>query len=376
AYLLDQPIDVDTQRARRQSNFSTVDQFLDNATWTRGGHTLQFGGDFRRINTIHFRDDKVVGSVSTPVAEIGASGNVTIDPSERPANLQPGDVARYNQLYAAILGIVDRVSYLAVRDAKLQPLPIGTGLINDTILHHWEFYFADVWRMKPSFTLSYGLLYQWHTPPTDTQGRQSVAIYKDSKKLVDSNDYLRQKRTAAEQGNIFNPDFAYIPINESGRDGVFDINRKDFSPRVSAAWQPSFKAGWLGKALGERRTVIRGGYSLTYDRANTVATVIIPMLGVGFAQTLSVLGPKNKNGDPFRAGIDGDIPVPVNTAAKSPIVPDKPFGELLSFLDNPRLLDPRNHNIDFTIQRELPWKMLIEVGYVGRLGRELYQSYN
>ena len=56
--------------------------------------------------------------------------------------------------------------------------------------------------------------------------------------------------------------------------------------------------------------------------------------------------------------------MPVNTSAKSPIVPDKPFGELLSFLDNPRLLDPRNHNIDFTIQRELPWKMLIEVGYV------------
>ena len=374
--LLDQAIDVDTQRGRRQANISKVNQFIDNATWTSGTHTFQFGGDFRHINTIHFRDDKVVGSVSTPVAEIGASGNVTIDPSERPANLQPGDVARYNQLYAAILGIVDRVSYLAVRDADLQPLPIGTGLINDTILHHWEFYFSDVWKLKPSLTLSYGLLYQWHTPPTDSQDRQSVAIFKDSGRLVDVNDYLQQKRAAAEQGEIFNPDLAYLPIKEAGRDGVFDINRKDFSPRVSAAWEPSFKEGWLGKIFGERKTVIRGGYSLTYDRANTVATVIIPMLGVGFAQTLSVLGPKNNNGDPFRAGIDGSIPVPVNTAATPPIVPDKPFGELLSFLDNPKLLDPRNHSIDFTLQRELPWKMLIEVGYVGRLGRELYQSYN
>jgi hypothetical protein len=376
SFLLDQPIDVDTQRGRRQSILSKVNQFLDNATWIKGTHTFQFGADFRRINTFHFRDDKVVGSVSTPVAEIGASGNVSILPSERPANLQPADVARYNQLYAAVLGIVDRVSYLAVRDADLQPLPVGTGLINDTILHHWEFYFADVWKMKPSFTLSYGLLYQWHTPPTDSQGRQSVAIYKDTGELVDVNDYLRQKREAAERGDIFNPDLAYVPIKDAGRDGVFDINRKDFSPRVSAAWQPSLKGGWLGKLFGERKTVIRGGYSLTYDRANTVATVIIPMLGVGFAQTLSVLGPKNKDGLPFRAGIDGDIPVPVNTAAVSPIVPEKPFGELLSFLDNPKLLDPRNHSIDFTIQRELPWKMLIEVGYVGRLGRELYQSYN
>ena len=376
AFLLDQPIDVDTQRARKQSVLSKVNQFIDNATWTKGTHTMQFGADFRRISTFHFRDDKVVGSLSTPVAEIGASGNVSIPANERPPNLQPGDTARYNQLYAAMLGIVDRVSYLAVRDSQLQPLPVGTGLINDTVLHHWEFYFADVWKVKPSFTLSYGLMYQWHTPPTDSQGRQSVAIYKDSGELVDVNDYLRRKRAAAEQGDIFNPDLAYIPIKEAGRSGVFDINRKDFSPRVSAAWQPSFKAGWLGKVFGERKSVIRGGYALTYDRANTVATVIIPMLGVGFAQTLSVLGPKNNNGDPFRAGIDGDIPVPVNTAAKSPIVPEKPFGELLSFLDNPRLLDPRNHSIDFTIQRELPWKMLLEVGYVGRLGRELYQSYN
>ena len=383
--LLDQPIDVDTQRARRQSSFSGTNQFVDNATWTKGNHTMQFGADFRRISTFHFRDDKVVGSVSTPVAEIGADGHVSITASQRPTLcgspgqsgcLQPNDVARYNQLYAGLLGIVDRVSYLAIRDASLQPTPIGTGLINDTLLHHWEFYYTDSWKVKPSLTLSYGLLYQWHTPPTDKQGRQSVAIYKDTGKIVEVNDYLRQKKAAAEQGDIFNPDLAYLPIKDSGRDGVFEINRKDFSPRISIAWQPSFKEGWFGKAFGDRKTVVRGGYALTYDRANTVATVIVPMLGVGFAQTLSILGPTNKAGQPFRAGIDGDIPVPVNSAVKSPIVPDKPFGELLSFLDNPKLLDPRNHGIDFTIQRELPWKMLIEVGYVARLGRELYQSYN
>jgi hypothetical protein len=82
--LLDQPIDVDTQRARKQSIFSGTNQFVDNATWSKGTHTIQFGGDFRRISTFHFRDDKVVGSVSTPVAEIGASGNVVIGPGERP----------------------------------------------------------------------------------------------------------------------------------------------------------------------------------------------------------------------------------------------------------------------------------------------------
>jgi hypothetical protein len=289
--------------------------------------------------------------------------------------LQPGDIARYNQLYAGVLGIVDKVSYLAVRDADLKPLPVATPLINDTILHHWEFYGADVWKIKPSLTLAYGLLYQWHTPPTDNQGRQSILVYKDSQKPIDVTDYLNQKRDAALQGDIFNPDIAYLPINQSGRSGVFEINRKDFSPRISASWSPSFKEGWLGKTFGGNRTVIRGGYSLTYDRANTVATVIIPMLGVGFAQTLSILGPKNGRGEPFRAEVDGNIPVPVNTAATSPVVPDKPFGELLrsSTTRAQRSTQPRHrsHNSAWVTMENADRGCLR-----GRLGRELYQSYN
>jgi hypothetical protein len=36
--------------------------------------------------------------------------------------------------------------------------------------------------------------------------------------------------------------------------------------------------------------VIRGGYSLTFDRTNGVAIVMVPILGVGFAQTHQLLG--------------------------------------------------------------------------------------
>src|SRR6185295_14801294 len=109
AFILDQPIDVDTQRARKQSIKSATNQFLDNVTWTKGAHTVQFGGDFRRIATVHFRDDKVVGAVSTPVAEIGASGNVSIRARQSPPVCGPGvasgclrlgGIKWYNQHYA------------------------------------------------------------------------------------------------------------------------------------------------------------------------------------------------------------------------------------------------------------------------------------
>ena len=388
--LLDEAIDVDRNRAGDQILSASNTQFTDNATWTKGAHVFQFGGTLRHISTFHFRDDKT-GPLSAPVAIIGAAGGVTIPAAQRPPTcnagagvtrncIQSSDVSRYNQLYASLLGLVNNVSYMAVRDANLRPLPIGTGLTNDTVLRHWEFYFSDVWRMKPSFTLAYGLQYQWHTPPVDELGRQTVLAYKDSRELIDPLDYLRRKKAAAEAGEIFNPDIAYLTLKDAGRDGGFDIKRNAFAPRVSAAWQPSFDNGLLGRLFGSRKTVIRGGYSLLYDRLNTTESVVLPMLGVGFAQALS-LAP-TVGGQPLRAGIDGPIPVPPNFAATSPVVPAKgvgvttAFGETISLTIDPKIGNPRNYTLDFTIQRELHGNMVIEVGYVGRFGRNLFQSVN
>lgn len=384
SFAIDEAIDVDAQRARRQSLGGGTTQYTDNATWSKGAHTFQFGGTLRNVSTLHTRNDKVIGSLSTPVAEIGdLGGNVAIPDAQRPPPcsaavtqncLQAVDRSQYDNLYASLLGIVDSVSFLAVRDANLEPLPPGTQLVNDAKLRAWEFYLADVWRVKPSLTVSYGLQYQWNTPPKDKLDRQTVLAFKDTGKLIDPQDYLRQKAAAAEQGDIFNPDIAYIPIKEAPQDGVFKVNRKDFSPRFSVAWQPSFSDGLLGRILGERRTVIRGGYALLFDRFNTVSSVVVPMLGIGFAQTLNFRSPRNAAGQNFRAGVDGPIPVPVNTAQTSPVVPGKPFAELLSFTVDPSIKDPYNHAVDFTIQRELPGKMLIEVGYIGRFARNLYQN--
>ncbi|MDQ3756082.1 MAG: carboxypeptidase-like regulatory domain-containing protein [Acidobacteriota bacterium] len=384
---LDEVVDVDTQRARQQTINSGTTQFIDNATWIKGAHTFQFGGNLRRISTFHFRNDKVLGSLSNVVAEIGTTGGfVTIPAAQRPptcsatvtANcLTAGNVGLYNNLYASLLGTVSSVAYLATRDGSLQPLPAGTGLVNDAKFRDWQFYFADTWRVKPSVTLSYGLTYGWHTPPIDKEGRQSVLVYRDTRELIDPVDYLRQKREAAENGDIFNPDIAYLPINETGREGVFDINRKNFSPRISLAWQPSSKEGVFGRLVGEKQTVIRGGYGLIYDRLTTIGSVIVPMLGVGFAQTLSRNAPLNSAGQPFRVGVDGPIPQPpANFASTSPIVPAQGFGEIISITLDPKIGDPYNHALDFTVQRELPGNMLLEVGYVGRLGRNLYQNVN
>jgi hypothetical protein len=276
-----------------------------------------------------------------------------------------------------LLGQVENLTYLATRDGSLNQLPIGTPLIADSKLYAYSIYAADTWRLRPSLTLSYGLMYMWQVPPIEKNGQQTVVILKDTGELLNPKDYLRQKFAAADRGEIFNPTLAYLPINESGRKYAFNTDRKNFSPRIAVAWTPSSNEGILGKLFGDRRTVIRGGYSLLYDRINTVQTVIIPTLGVGFAQTLETGALKNGAGQPFRVGVDGLPTIPTLGPVSPPVVPlENAPPEVLSFVVDPFVTVPRNHTFDFTLQRELPSGVILEVGYIGRFGRNLYQSIN
>src|SRR5581483_4050861 len=215
-----------------------------------------------------------------------------------------------------------------------------------------------------SFTVTYGLSYGWQTTPHERNQQQTlIANHDDGDKIINAFDYLNQKAAAAANGDIFNPTLSYVPIKNSGRSDVFNVDYGDVAPRVSAAWNPSLTSGFLGRIFGDRKTVIRGGYGIAYDRVNTVQSVILPMLGVGFAQTINVHSPPcnasgtpgtncNINGTPggsiFRVGVDGTIPTPALPGAlASPIVPDVPLSETLSFQNDPNFKNGRAHMVDF-----------------------------
>ena len=284
---LGEPIDVGTQNARKQLFPLETFQIIDNLTWLKGSHTVQSGFNIRLMHEEDFRNDKVVGSLSIPVAQVGAGTFNPVTAAQRPSFILPADVGRYNQLYGSLLGIVDSSAYMATRDSNLQPLPVGTGLITESNLQAYEFYAADTWRMSPTFTLSLGVTYNWQTPPLEKDGHQTLLTFRDSGELVDALQYLSDKRAASERGEIYNPTLAYVPIRETGRKHAFDTDWTNISPRISAAWTPSFSKGWSNRIFGDGKTVIRGGYSRLYDRTTTVQTITIPTLGVGFAQTLS-----------------------------------------------------------------------------------------
>jgi hypothetical protein len=393
--LIDTVVDVDTQRARHQAIYDSNKQYSDNLSWIKGKHTWTFGADIRWLPTIHDRDDKVIGSVNSLVATLDAdvTGSLTIPSANRPAALPVAQDQNWDRLYAAALGLVNNVGILAVRDGNLQPKPLGTSLVARTTLRAYNFFAQDSWRLTPSLTLTYGLGYGWQTTPHELNQQQTfIANHDSGDQIINGLQYIQAKMQAAQSGQIFNPQLSYIPIKDSGRSDVFNVDYGNVAPRVSAAWNPSFTGGLLGRILGERKTVVRGGYGIAYDRVNTVQSVIIPMLGVGFAQTINVQSPPcnasgtpgtncNINGTPggsiFRVGVDGTIPTPALPGAlASPIVPSVPLSETLSFQNDPNFKNGRAHMVDFTIQRSLPGRMTLEIGYVGRFGRNLAGSIN
>ena len=403
---IDTVVDVDTQRARHQAIYDSSKQYNDMVTWTKGKHTVSAGADIRWLPTIHDRDDKVVGSLNSLVAAMDADVNLLGGSSaNRPPTcsatlltncLLSTDVQRWDRLYASSLGLIDNVGILAVRDGSLNPKPLGTSLIAKTTLRMYEFFVQDTWRIRPSLTLTYGLGYGWQTTPHEANNQQTlVANHSDGDKILDTTEYFRQKSAAARAGLFFNPELSYIPVTKSGRKNVFNVDYGNIAPRLSLAWNPGYDSGTMGRFLGNKKTVIRMGYGIGYDRVNTVQSVIIPMLGVGFAQTINLVTPlcnatgtggtgcnagaglTNPGLASFRVGVDGKIPVPASPGAvSSPIVPGIVYSELLSFQNDPNFNVGRSHMIDFTIQRELPGQNILEVGYVGRLARDLAGSFN
>jgi len=401
--LIDTVIDVDTQRARHQAIYDSNKQYVETLSWIKGKHTVVAGADIRWLPTIHDRDDKVIGSLNSLVAILDATGALAgIPDTNRPPGLSTGDQSRWNRLYAASLGLISNVGILAVRDGNLQPKPLGTTLIARTTLRSYSFFAQDTWRMSQSFTLTYGLAYGWQTTPHERDRQQTLIANHDAgDQILNAFDYLAQKQTAAENGDIFNPTLSYVPISKSGRADVFSVDFGNWAPRVSAAWNPSFRDGFLGRLFGDRKSVVRGGYGIAYDRVNTVQSVIIPMLGVGFAQTINLQIPlcnanvttvsgcdpsgfdaakgtfTNAGSASFRVGVDGQIPTPPAPGAlTSPIVPATPLGEILSFQNDPQFQVGRSHMVDFTIQRSLPGQLIFEAGYVGRFARHLPASVN
>lgn len=388
-----QPINVDTQNARSRLWNGKDYTFIENMSYIKGKHLIQFGGRAGSQHFYHRRDDKVVGGLTSEVMTIGRNSSSSgISGIPTPAGLTSSEVSRWNNDYAAVLGMMDRAQQLLTRASDFSPNAAGTPLQQHTVVDNYSLFVTDSWKVKPSLTVTVGLNWGVQLPPYESTGEQTMVVDDSTGKVINFDDYMAKRKSMALAGQIYNPQLDYVPIKQTGRKYPYNPDWKDFSPRFAVAWNPSYTSGLLGDLFGDRKTVLRSGYARVYDRINGVGIVMIPALGIGFGNNVQCKGPINTatgvtcagtgGANPstsFRIGTDGTVvPMPSlkTIASGQPLIPGKnsPY-ETLDFRIDPGRKVGYAHTFNLTLQRELRGNMLLEVGYVGNYANHLYQGY-
>jgi hypothetical protein len=392
------PYNVNTQDTRTRFWDGKDNMVRDDVSNLHGNHLFQFGGTYQRNWNFHERSDNGGGINFQPVYQLGITSGAGINVAGNiPGTVAAGDQTNFGRDYVAALGIVSIAQTAFTRaGSQLTLNPPLTPAQDKSTIPYYNVYFSDSWRMKPSFTLTYGLGWTLEMPPVEQQGRQ-VELVDQSGQQIDVEAYLKSREVAALQGQVYNPELGFALVGNTGGGQKYPYNPfyGAFSPRIAAAWNPSYADGLLGKVFGQGKTVVRGGYSRIFGRLNGVDLVLVPLLGTGLIQPVQCIGAQSptvgipgttcagkSNATPtnaFRIGTDG-MTAPIPAAAATLPQPDFPGFNAIAAgagqaLDR-NFRPDESDQFDLTIQRQLNSKTMIEVGYIGRRITHEYQPLN
>ncbi len=341
-------------------------QIKDTLSWQRGAHTLRFGTDIRfyRFNNVRNVGSNPQGSgISVFPSVFFTSGVVPFTGTTSSTVVANAtDRSRLQGMFNELLGIVAQLDQI-MYSTGTQYGP-GQGLVMYQRQREYSFYAQDDWRIAPRLTLNFGLRYELFGVPYDKGGLQVVP-----------------DRPLA-QGPV-----TFIKAGPGTGREWYAVNRNNFAPAVGFAWDP-----W-----GDGRTAVRGGYRISYNRLvgwslNVVeqrqpaigldpqirgecrdpATGAIGVCGGSFTVPLRLF---ELNLHPRVTVVDGlatlNPPSPNQIISTPPnIRREAPF----FFEDNFRTA--MVHQFSLTIQREVLPNMVVEVGYVGSRGVNLFRFVN
>jgi Carboxypeptidase regulatory-like domain len=401
------PYNLNTQSVRTRFWDGQDHMIRDDVSWIKGTHFLQFGGTYQHNFNWHLRTDNG-GSVNNEIVYDLASGGGTngnnVGSGVDMTGYVPAAISgvggntlkNWYRDYAILLGIPSLTQVAYTRTAPdLAAQPVGAPVFDQSTIPFYNLYFSDSWRMKPTFTLTYGLGWTLEMPPNEKNGKQIVMVGPDNKP-ISTEAYLKARETAALAGQVYNPDIGFSLVHNVAGNPKYPYNPyyKSFSPRIAAAWNPNFDSGLLADVFGHHKTVIRGGYSILYGRLNGVALLLTPLLSTGLIQPVQCFSPLS-NGTcassqtstpnnafrigPTANGFDGTV-APITPALPTlpqPVIP----GVNAENAGSSEALDPNfrpsmSHQFDVTVQRQINSKTTIEIGYIGRKYTHDLQAIN
>ena len=250
--------------------------------------------------------------------DINERGSFTFDGSRGPWSMDPTVTGDLRNLADFLAGYPSNSNGATIAQGPLQRVYYQNS---------FDLWAGDTFRINPRLTLSYGARFTY-------QG-----VLHDSRNSITN----------------FIPGQGFVTPGVSGAGPLYPKDWNNIAPRFGFAYTPT----------NDGKTVIRGGYGIYYD---------VPALNFFTANTsLTNGGAAGVNANP--GGANPVYTLSVKNVVLAPGVPifgtaapTPPFGV---FAVSQNFRTPYVQQFNLNIQRELSKSTILQVGYVGNLGRKL-----
>lgn len=369
---------------RGQGRTVSVPEIRDDLSWSHRNHSFTFGADIKPIR-VKSSNQADINFVSIGI-DNGSSLN-QLDGSTRPADIDPTNsfaTNEWDRAFTLLLGRYNQTASFLAYDHDGNVLPSYTTTHRNFHYNEYEFYAQDSWKMRRDLTLTYGLRWQYHSVPFEANGFQTV-----SNQNIDT--IFPARLAAAAQGISGNDAAPLVSYNLGGPANhgpdYYKPSYRDFSPRLGVAYSPSFTSGLLGALFGDRKTTIRAGGSIVYDRVlSTLSFELDQQTFVFDSNPIDNYGGSDPTTalmtSPRFTSLNAPPPPPVAPAVRPfPVTPNTDAtgapiglanGGFPSFIQfDKNFKTPYSDTFSFGLQRELKGNVVVELDYFGRLGRRL-----
>ena len=305
----------------------------------RGRHSLHFGGEFRV-----FQDDMYNFGHTTP--KISFDGTYTRGPFDNSASAPLGQ-----GLASFLMGIPSSGS------AAVSASYAFTS-------RYYGLFFQDDWRISNRLTLNLGLRYEYENAPSERYNRTVEGFDATTRNPIAATAIANYalhpiSQLPASQFTV-NGGLTFAGVNGQPS-ALWRSDPNNFAPRFGLAYQLNSK------------TVVRGGYGIYYmpkgvDRFGTAADRTT-VNQTGFSQTTSIVA-STDNGQHYIDSLSNPFPTGIQPPVGASAGLATSLGQSISFF-NPQQINPLVQRWDFSVQRELPGRILAEVMYIGTSGSGL-----
>jgi outer membrane receptor protein involved in Fe transport len=289
-------------------------QFQDGVSWTHGKHSFRFGGEFLR-------------QLAKQVAPFNSRGAITysqaIVSSNATTGFPPGGTI------TPLANFIDNFGGSASNPVSIS---FGSGLYRPN-LFTYAFFGQDSWKIRRDLTFNYGVRYENFGQPANVFKYPAFVGYGDA-------DIASTAKVKPDNNN--------------------------FAPSIGLAWNPTWNNAIGHFFTGDGKAVLRAGYQVSYDTwfnnllSNMAAGSPNALANQTIASVVATATPRGRAN--FASVLTTAVPVAIN-----------PYSQQTSDFDQ-NIRNPYYHRFSLGIQREIPKNMVVDLSYVGTLGRQLYYT--